>query len=33
VVAALVKGLPRDARLALLAEGPYTFARVLPAYA
>jgi nickel-dependent lactate racemase len=33
VVAALVKGLPRDARLALLAEGPYTFARALPAYA
>jgi len=32
-VAALVKGLPRDARLALLPEGPYTFARPLPAYA
>ena len=32
-VAALVKGLPRDARLALLPEGPYTYARPLPAYA
>ena len=32
-VAALVKGLKPGARLALLPEGPYTYARALPAYA
>jgi lactate racemase len=32
-VAALVSGLPRDARIALLPEGPYTYARAVPAFA
>jgi lactate racemase len=32
-VAALVDGLPRGARIALLPEGPYTYARAVPAYA
>jgi nickel-dependent lactate racemase len=32
-VAALVSGLAPGARVALLPEGPYTFARAMPAYA
>lgn len=32
-VAALLSGLARGARVALLPEGPYTFARAMPAYA
>lgn len=32
-VAALVSGLPPGARIALLPEGPYTFARAMPAFA
>jgi len=32
-VAALVRGLPRGARIALVPEGPYTFARATPVYA
>jgi lactate racemase len=32
-VAALVRGLPPGARIALVPEGPYTFARATPAYA
>ena len=32
-VAALVSGLPSGARVALLPEGPYTYARPMPAFA
>ena len=32
-VAALVRGLKPGARVALLPEGPYTYARAMPAYA
>jgi len=32
-VAALLSRLPRGARIALLPEGPYTYARAVPAYA
>ncbi len=32
-VAALVSGLPRGARIALVPEGPYTYARPTPAFA
>ncbi len=32
-VAALLSGLPADARVVLVPEGPYTYARAMPAYA
>lgn len=32
-IAALLNGLPKDARIALLPEGPYTFARAATVYA
>jgi hypothetical protein len=32
-VASLVRGLAPGARVALLPEGPYTFARAMPTYA
>jgi hypothetical protein len=32
-IAALVRDLAPGARVALLPEGPYTFARAVPAYA
>jgi hypothetical protein len=32
-IAALFSGLAPGARVALLPEGPYTFARAIPAYA
>ena len=32
-IAALFSGLAPEARVALLPEGPYTFARAMPAYA
>lgn len=32
-IAALLKGLPPDARIVLVPDGPYTYARAVPAYA
>jgi hypothetical protein len=32
-VAAVLKGIPSDARVVLVPDGPYTYARAVPAYA
>ncbi len=31
-VTAALEGLPSDSRVALVPEGPYTYARAVPAY-